>query len=44
MTDRADHYLMLESDGYALSIGGIKNFIWNLYYIMSIRSKRCLPC
>jgi nicotinate phosphoribosyltransferase len=27
MTDRADHYLMLESDGYALSIGGIKNFI-----------------
>lgn len=27
MTDRADHYSMLESDGYALSIGGITSFV-----------------
>ena len=27
MADRADHYSMLESDGYALSIGGIKHFV-----------------
>ena len=27
MTDRADHYSLLENDGYALSIGGIKHFV-----------------